>query len=103
VGDGTARIYKVATSAMATKVDAAKEEYTPCTVVKWSPKKDTLLCIAGCSNGSFTQFQAVSGLQVYHAKEEKNQILTLDYDPTGDMFATAGKDYNVKSFALLLG
>lgn len=99
IGDGTVRIVKVASNTLLQKVEAAKELYTPCTVVKWKPKKDTGICIAGCSNGSFLQFHAVSGKEIHYGKEENNQILTLDYDCEGNKFATAGKDYNVIQIA----
>lgn len=98
IGNGNAKILDAASESLLFKMDPAREPFIPCTVVKWNPKSSSGICIAGSSNGVILEFHVPSMKRIYAGKEEMNQILTIDYDKTGNKFATAGKDSQVLHF-----
>lgn len=50
------------------------------------------------SEGWVTHWHIPSGKELFTVKEENNSILCMDYDKTGERFATGGKDFNIRIY-----
>lgn len=50
------------------------------------------------SDGNVNFWHVPSMKKVFNLREDDNTILALDYSPTGEMFATGGKDCHVRIY-----
>jgi WD40 repeat protein len=53
------------------------------------------VCVA---DGRFEYWHVPSMKKLFSIKEEENSILCCDFDPTGERFATAGKDRSIRVY-----
>lgn len=68
-------------------------------LIRWRPRqyasKSKDILVAASSDGSITHWHANSGKYLTKIIEPDNQVLALDYNVNGDIFATGGKDFKV--------
>lgn len=81
-----------------TKFKLLKNSEYPITSIKWKPNAAEIL-VAAYSDGRIIHWHSKSGKQLSFMNEEKeNPIMSLDFDSTGDKFATGGNDKIVRIY-----
>jgi WD40 repeat protein len=56
-----------------------------------------ILLIAN-ANGNLFEYNANDGKELFHLKEEGNQIMAIDYHPEATAFCTGGKDNIIRVY-----
>ena len=72
------------------------------TTIRFRPSSYQSRCkrvlVSGGSDGSLSHWHCNSGKYLSRLQEEDNQILAMDYSPSGQTLATAGQDYKVRLY-----
>ncbi|KAJ8603912.1 hypothetical protein CTAYLR_009713 [Chrysophaeum taylorii] len=102
-GDGAVRVFNASNGALShTMVTPNSTAGLPATIARFRPvgaadrTKNVLL--SGNANGAIQHWHVTSGKCLNSLFDGDNQIYALDYVPSGDKFAAAGKEPVVKIF-----
>ena len=81
-------------------IDITDIQGFPITSLRWRPQvvSQSKVLVTVNSEGSVTHWHVPSGKYLFTIQEENNSILCMDYDKTGEHFATAGRDFNVRIY-----
>ncbi len=100
--DGTIRIYNVFTGKQSYILNTEMEQPMPTTQLRWRPAQSMAVTknviISVNANGSLQHWHTTSGKLLHTIYDELNQLLTVDYNPDGTMFATGGSDTVVRVY-----
>ena len=69
----------------------------PVTSAKFHPRESGILNSIS-SDGSIVQWQLRGQREAWRCVEEGNELLTIDYNPSGNCFATAGSDAIIRIY-----
>uniref|UniRef100_A0A7S3NKS8 Anaphase-promoting complex subunit 4 WD40 domain-containing protein n=1 Tax=Aureoumbra lagunensis TaxID=44058 RepID=A0A7S3NKS8_9STRA len=102
-GDGAVRVFATTSGALAqTLLTPQFSNGLPCTIARWRPVGNTErtknVLLTGNAHGALQHWHVTSGKCLNSYIDEENQIYALDYLPSGDRFAAAGKDPIIKIF-----
>lgn len=102
-GDGTVRIFNATNGVLSqTLFTPNMSAGLPATIVRFRPVGDgdrtKNVLLSGNAHGAIQHWHVTSGKCLNSFIDEENQIYALDYIPSGDRFAAAGKDPKVKIF-----
>lgn len=102
-GDGFVRLFNTKSNMKGLEINTAQKEHSPVTALHWRPinpeeqTSSTVLLVAN-ANGSIYQYDSKTGKEIFHRKEEGNQIMAVDYNSQGNEFCTAGRDSSIKIY-----
>jgi len=99
--EGLVEIYSMKDEKLLSVLDGNTASEVPTTCLRWKPSgssKTRNVLVAGCADGSITHWHVSSGKLLHKIQEKTNQILCMDYNSDGSMFAAAGKDYIVRVY-----
>lgn len=99
--DGVIRVYSLANGNLINNL-VGSDTYTPTTCLRWRPhafpSKSKAILLSGNADGNISQWHAGSGKIIHQIIEKNNQILALDYNNSGNVFASAGKDFKIRIY-----
>jgi WD40 repeat protein len=98
--DGFAYVYSLKDDKLLHTLECADQPGIPTTCLRWKPAggKTKNVLVAGNADGTITHWHISSGKQLHKIVEADNQVLCLDYNADGSLFASAGKDYKVRIY-----
>lgn len=73
----------------------------PVTCIRWKPHQDTMpknILVSVAADGKITHWHTATGKALHTMEEKDNPIMCLDFNPTGQYFATAGNDKRVRLY-----
>jgi WD40 repeat protein len=101
--DGFVRVFNLGTDNKIAEINAGGKEPGPVNALCWRPLNETnsstaAVILVGNTNGHLYQYAAKTGKEIFHAVEEGNYIMAMDYAPAGHTFCTAGKDNTIRIY-----
>ncbi|XP_043939447.1 uncharacterized WD repeat-containing protein alr2800-like [Protopterus annectens] len=96
-GNGAVQIVDAKSGSMTCELFPGHRTHLPVTALNYHPCKSQILMTVG-ADGIVTVYNLVSKNAVHHVTEEKNEINALDFCLDGSVFATAGKDRNIRLY-----
>lgn len=101
-GNGSIRVYNVATGKRAFLLNDTPEDKLPTTQLRWRPQqslsktKNVLISVG--ADGNIVHWHTASGKRLHEIAEPDNQLFCLDYIADGSQFATAGKKREIRVY-----
>lgn len=101
--DGFVRVFNLGTDNKIAEINSGVREPGPVNALRWRPQNEynnssTPVLLVANTSGHLYQYAAKTGKEVWHAVEEGNFIMALDYHPHGTSFASAGKDNIIRIY-----
>lgn len=101
-GDGAIRVFKTETGRLSYNLNVTNASALPTTAIAFRPasgvSKTRNVLLAVNSDGSVQHWHVTSGRCLHEIRDEKNPLLTVDYNPDGTKFATAGRDACIRIY-----
>lgn len=101
--DGITRIYNLKTGKVGWTLQGALDEDMPITAMAWRPISPMLktqnVMVTAQADGTLKHWHATSGRCLHQvAPENENSLCTIDFNSSGTLLATAGKDRHVRIY-----
>ncbi|KAK2952318.1 putative F-box and WD-40 domain protein 7 [Blattamonas nauphoetae] len=98
--DGGTRLYSTESHKLLYGFDMGQPNGFPITAMRFRPSIGSMYpaLVTGSSDGHLKHWHVATSKMMYEIHEEDNQILALDYNPTGTRLATVGSDLNVRIY-----
>ncbi|KAM4772669.1 uncharacterized protein WCC33_004365 [Rhinophrynus dorsalis] len=96
-GNGAIQIVDVESGSLDVTLFSGNRTRQAITALNYHPKSKNVLVAAG-ADGIISLYDIKSEMNVHSLKEQGNEINALDFCMDGSMFATAGKDRNIRLY-----
>ncbi|KAM9315665.1 GATOR2 complex protein WDR24-like [Gastrophryne carolinensis] len=96
-GNGAIQIVNTESGSLASTLFSGHRTRQAITSLRYHPKNSNVLVAAG-ADGLISFYDVKSEINVHSLKEPENEIHALDYNKDGSVFATAGKDRNIRLY-----
>ena len=101
-GDGAVRVFHTETGRLSYNLNVTSANGLPTTAIAFRPttgaSKTRNVLLAVNSDGSVQHWHVTSGRCLHEIRDENNPLLTVDYNPDGSKFATAGRDSCIRIY-----
>mmetsp|Transcript_39131 Transcript_39131/g.45499 ORF Transcript_39131/g.45499 Transcript_39131/m.45499 type:complete len:419 (+) Transcript_39131:25-1281(+) len=100
--NGSVQIYQISTGKFLRSFECAVNSSSPASCLRWRPLipgvKEKSVLLTANADGVITHWNIHDAKMMSQFKETENQVLALDFNKDGSLFATAGKDQKIRIY-----